>query len=334
MDKIKCPACGAEMDADQENCPSCGAPVAIVNQQGGKGTPIDNKEAINEMLEKASMLVEKGREMGIEGLDAASDIPEGDEDLMGIPGMPEGEENPARPASFDDVTVTNAPGVTLFEMDDNGNVIPEKEPEPPKPQKKSKKEKAPKEKNISPSSAEKKQKKKQSKGKASFGIIILCVVLSLAIGGAAGFFGKTLLFPDFPAPSCQSFADKAVKSVNSLLSNGEEIIVAESYVKEFTGSTQCMIRAFYTKGETVSEKWYRVKVEKEDSKKIHVYNQYTDEELEAMYNSSNDEERAKAAVLSGLWEETKRYMKEISEGDGWTEVNSTLLNNTIHPFKG
>lgn len=334
MDKIKCPACGAEIDANLENCSSCGAPVAVVGQQGGKGTPIDNKEAINDMLEKASLLVEEGREMGIEGLESdASDIP--DEDIPGddAAGIPKNTGSSALP-SPDNITVENAPGVTLFEMDEMGNIIPEKKPEPPKKEKKAKREKAPKENKTDSFAAGYGENRKKGKRKIKSVPVIICIVISLAVGIAAGFFGKMFFFPELPAPSCQSFADKAVKSVNSLLGSNEEIFIAESYVKEFTGSTQCLIRTFYTNKGSVSEKWYRVKVDKADSKKIHIYNQYTDEELEAMYNSSNEEDRAKAAVLSGLQEETERYIEEMREGNGWTEVNSVLLNNTVHPFKG
>lgn len=335
MDKIKCPACGAEINADAENCPSCGAPIGTMKEQGTSGTPIDNKEAIDNMLEKANMLVEEGREMGIEGLED----PPPQEPLNGygeeaaIPGIPSGFDG-SRDGGAEAFAVENPPGVTLFEMDENGNIIPEKKPETKKEKKQRLKKERSENKSPSPEEKDRKDDTKKRKGKkASGGIVFAAAVISLAVGVAAGFFSKMLLFPDLPAPSCQSFANKSVKSVNSVLGDGEKIFVAEAYVKEFTSSTQCLIRTFAEASDTVAEKWYRVKVDSADSSKIHVYNQYEREILDSMLNSSDDEERARAAVLSGIQEETERLISEMRQGSGWVEVNSSLLNNIIHPYE-
>ena len=323
MDKIKCPACGAEMDVGLENCPSCGAPVGAVSGQAASGTPIDNKEAIDSMLEKANMLVEESRALGIEGLEEElasqpdGNGEQGDTPNGGTNGQSGVNETPV---------VENAPGVTLFEMDEEGNIIPENEPE----SKKEKKQRTKRERRRDRNGGNNNEGKKK---KTSKGVVFIAAVICLVIGAAAGFFGKMFLFPDLPYPKCQSFAEKAVKAVNSVLDADEEIYVAESYVKEFTSSTQCLIRTFSTEGDKVSEKWYRVKVDSAESKKIKVYNQYDEEELEKMFNSSNDEDRAKAAVLSGIQEETDRLINDMRGGNGWTEVNPALLNNSIHPYQ-
>lgn len=337
MDKIKCPGCGAEINMDSENCPSCGAPISAVTGQAASGTPIDNKEAIDSMLEKANMLVEEGRTLGIEGLE---DEKEGGRQLNGYgeeTAFFGGSSEPYNEQSHTDesLIVENAPGITLFEMDENGNVIPEKKPEPKVEPGKTKKQRQKRERSgdISGNSRDKREKKDKDNKKTFKGAAIVVAVIFLAIGIAAGFFGKTLLFPDFPSPSCQSFAEKAVKAVNSVLGSDEEIYVAESYVKEFTSSTQCLIRTFVASSDKVSEKWYRVKVDSSESKKIKVYNQYDEETLNEMFNSSNDEERAKAAVLSGIQEETGRLINDMRGGNGWVEVNSTLLNSSIHPYQ-
>lgn len=329
MDKIKCPACGEEISADAENCPSCGAPIGTIKDQGISGTPIDNKEAIDNMLEKANMLVEEGRELGIEGLEEQPS-----EQLNGygeeaIPGIPlSGDSGQGGNADF--LEVENAPGITLFEMDESGNVITEKKPEPKKAKKqKEKKERSNNKSSYDGNGSSNKKKRKKTSG----GVVFLAVIISLAVGVATGFFGKMLIFPDLPAPACQAFAEKSVKSVNSVLGEEEEIFVAEAYVKEFTSSAQCLIRTFFTKSGAVSEKWYRVKVDSADSKKIHVYTQYDRETLDSMFNSSNDEDRAKAAVLSGIQEETERLINEMRKGGDWVEVNPSLLNNSIHPYK-
>ena len=224
------------------------------------------------------------------------------------------------------MTVENDPGVTLFEMDEEGNIISDKENETEKERKK--REKRERRRNRNGDNGGERKKKKASKG-----AVFIAAVICLVIGAAAGFFGKMFLYPDLPYPKCQSFAEKAVRAVNSVLGSGEEIYVAESHVKEFSSSTQCLIRVFFTEDETVSEKWYRVKVDSAESKKIKVYTQYDEEYLENLSNSANDEDRAKAAVLSGIQDETDRLVNDMRGGNGWTEVNSALLNNSIHPYQ-
>ena len=323
MEKIKCPACGAEMDIGLENCPSCGAPVSAVTEQPSSGTPIDNKEAIDSMLEKANMLVEEAGNLGIEIEDPAPKPESGGEEQAP---SPEGGENGQNNAPKNDLAVENDPGVTLFEMDEEGNIIPDPENETDKERKKREK----KERRRNRSSGEDGERKKK---KASKGAVFIAAVICLVIGAAAGFFGKMFLYPDLPYPECQSFAEKSVKAVYSVLGSGEEIYVAESHVKEFSSSTQCLIRVFFTEDDAVSEKWYRVKVDSAESKKINVYTQYDEEYLDKLANSDNDEDRAKSAVLSGIQDETDRLVKDMRGGNGWTEVNTALLNNSIHPYQ-
>ncbi len=323
MDKIKCPACGAEVDSDLENCPSCGAPIGTIKAQGASGTPIDNKEAINNMLEKANMLVEEGRGLGVGSLE---DDPNDDYDFEGIP--PLSEDNGQVNVNNEEPIIRNDPGVTLYEMDENGNVIPEKKPEPEVEEQNAKKG------GGSQDDDEDGDSRFKKKHKTSVGAVILAVAISLAVGVAAGFFGKMFFFPELPAPACQGFAEKAIKAVYSQLEGDEEIYVAESYVKEFTASTQCLIRTFYTKSDDVGEKWYRVKIENDGMKSvIHIYNQYEQADLDSMANSSDDEERAKAAVLEGYQQETERMIAEMREGNDWVEANPSLLNNSIHPYE-
>lgn len=327
MDKIKCPACGAEVDSGLENCPSCGAPIGALHTGGASGTPIDNKEAINDMLERANMLVEAGRELGIDGLDDNSDEQDEDYGDDGIPPLsggysPFGSNN-------EEVVIKNDPGVTLFEMDEDGNVIPEKIPESEVEEQNSGKDAD----NGQGNDKDAKSKNKK-KHKTSVFVVIGAVAISLVAGIAAGFFGKMFFFPEFPSPACQDIAEKSVKAVYSQLESDEDIFVAESHVKEFTTSTQCLIRTFNTNSDEVREKWYRVKIESDGMKSIiNIYNQYDQADLDNMANSSDDEERAQAAVLEGYQQETERMIAEMREGNDWVEANPSLLNNSIHPFE-
>lgn len=328
MDKIKCPACGAEVDSDLENCPSCGAPMGTINAQGISGTPIDNKEAINNMLEKANMLVEEGRGLGIGSLEDDPVDQNDDYDYEGIPPLSEDSGQVNVNVNNEEPVIRNAPGVTLYEMDENGNVIPEKKPEPEVEEQNTGKNSVGKSKNHNEDTGDKK------KHKTSIVTVFVAVVISLIAGIAMGFFGKMFFFPELPAPSCQGIAEKAVKAVYSQLESDEEIYIAESYVKEFTTSTQCLIRSFNTKSGEVREKWYRVKIENDGMKSvIHIYNQYDKADLDSMAASSDDEERAKAAVLEGYQMETERMIAEMREGNDWVEVNSSLINNSVHPYE-
>lgn len=246
--------------------------------------------------------------------DAAVNLPGAD---IGIPG------------SSPDPDVENAPGITLFEMDEDGNVI---EPEEDEKKKKKPKEKKPKPKKDKPdkSSSTKSAKSKKSKGSGISSV--LAVVVALAIGLAGGFFGKMFFFPEFVSPDCQEFAEKAVKSVNHVKESGEKIFVMEAYVKDFTNSRQCIIRAVSEKDNNAEIKWYRVKVDNDDKQKIHVYLQLSQEEYESLKNSDNKEDQIRASVLMNAQSETERCVEEMKNGDGWESANTALLNNAINPY--
>lgn len=370
MENIKCPACGAEVAAGTENCPACGAPISAITDENISGIPIDNRAAIDTMLQSASRLVEQSASLGVDidepeentengensesfqRTDANSLPPELSDNQKNAmsggvinltPGNPPlnngvaGKGNPPAPTGNGAAlppnvglpptigvpngtgrageagqaggapTGENAPGITLFEMDDNGNA-------------------------VAPSSKEKKAKKdKPKKPKSSPAVIAAAVIVSLAVGLAGGFFGKKLLFPDFPAPDCQSFAEKAVSSVEKVTPEGKKLYIAEAYVKDFTTSRQCIFRAFSGEGDSTVSEWYRVKVDSDNSQTIHVYLQLTEEEYNRLLNSDDSEERVRASVLKGIQNETDRCVAEAKKGE-WDSANVTLLNNLLNPY--
>lgn len=203
-----------------------------------------------------------------------------------------------------------APGITLYEMDENGNVIdPNK-----KIEKKAKKEKV-----------------KENKPKSSKVTILLAVVISLAIGLAGGYFGKMFLFPELPTPDCQSFAEKAVSSVVKVIPQGKKLHIAEAYVKDFTSSKQCIFRAFSGEADNAKSEWYRVKLDNDSDQTIRVYLQLDMEEYNRLINSGDSEEQVRASVLMSIQNETDRCIEEAKNGE-WTTANAILLNNTINPY--
>lgn len=330
MDNLKCPSCGATLAIGEENCHACGCPVSVVAGQNLNGTPIDNKAAIDSMLENASALVEQGKEMG---------LIEEDNDDLDLPGndLSPDEALPSSSSRSNEPIIENDPGVMLFDLDDSGNII---EPEPPKPEKtndkkkkKAKRERVKKEKearadkDLYNERPEKKQKKK-----ASVGSIALTVVISLVIGIGAGYAGKMFLFPQLSTPKCQFFAEKAVKSLYSVVNHTGDFYIAEAYVKELSTSHQCIVRVLRSEGDSVASRWYRIKKDTENDNNIHVYLPFTDAEYQALMSTGNKEDQAKAAVLAANQAETDRCVKEMKESGGWEKANPALLNNAINPF--
>ena len=341
MDKIKCPACGTEVLAGTENCPVCGAPVGAVSEDNISGVPIDNHAAIDNMLQGANRLVEQSAALGI-GLD---DEAEGNDDGEAIqradinippPELSENQKNamsggvinltpgniplnqgvpnkgnnaePAADAAPSAVPVESAGagGITLYEMDDNGNVIDPND------------------------KGEKKARRVNgSKPKKSKGAIFLAVVISLAVGFAGGFFGKMFLFPELPTPDCQGFAEKAVTSVMKTLPEGKTLHIAEAYVKNLTSSQQCIFRAFSGEGSDAKSEWYRVKLDTDQT--IRVYPQLDMEEYNRLITSADSEEQIRASVLMSAQNETERCIEEAKNGD-WSAANAILLNNAVNPY--
>lgn len=205
----------------------------------------------------------------------------------------------------------------IYELDENGNAIDNKP-------KKEKKEKKKKEKREHPP----KDKKQRSPAKT-----LLTVVITLAIGLCAGYFGKIFLFPDFPAPKCQEFAAKSVDAVVQVTSANKQLYIAEAYVKEGTYAVQCIFRALVENQGEVESKWYRVKVDNDDKSTINVYFELNPDEYDRLRNSDDSENRANAAVLKSNQNELERCINEVREGiTGWEAANVTLINNTLHPY--
>lgn len=244
---------------------------------------------------------------------------------QGVPNKNINATNPASglPVSDSEIPGSNAPlnvggdnvpaqgdsGVTLYEMDDDGNVID--------PNKKGERK-------------ARKEREKEKKPKSSKGTIFLAVVISLAIGLAGGYFGKMFLFPELPTPDCQGFAEKAVSSVAKAIPE-RKLHIAEAYVKEFTSSKQCIFRAFSGEGDSVKSEWYRVKLDSDNEQTIRVYLQLDMDEYDRLINSDDSEEQVRASVLMNIQKETDRCVEEAKNGE-WTAANAILLNNTINPY--
>lgn len=142
------------------------------------------------------------------------------------------------------------------------------------------------------------------------------------------------LFPDLPAPECQSFAQKAVDTAIERSADGSELYIKEAYVKNGAVSDQCIFRALVesTDGSgDISSSWYRVKID-HDGTNVGVSKELDDEEYDRLRNSEDSEERARAAVLKSNQNELERCISEMMSGAGWESANVSLINNSLHPY--
>lgn len=342
-----CPTCGAPVGAINEENIS-GVPIdnhaAIDTMLQGANRLVEQSAALGLGLDEDETSAEGENGEAVQRADINPAMPQLSENQKsamsggvinltpgGIPlnqGVPNKNKNAAAPASNPPASDPGAPessvplnanvggapaegdsGITLYEMDENGNVIdPNK-----KEEKKARKEKV-----------------KEKKPKSSKGTIFLAVVISLAIGLAGGYFGKMFLFPELPSPECQGFAEKAVSSVVKALPE-RKLYIAEAYVKEFTSSKQCIFRAFSGEGDSAASEWYRVKLDSGDEQTICVYLQLDMKEYDRLINSGDSEEQVRASVLMNIQKETDRCVEEAKKGE-WTAANAILLNNAINPY--
>lgn len=342
---IKCPSCGEQVPAGTENCPSCGAPIGVLGDKKAVGTPIDNTAAINAMLQNSSMLVEEGKALGVGDLDSVPDDEDGEDGAGGYqapaeaappskltpeqekalksggvieltPANPDLTPHPVGAVGGDVPPISGIPGIpgipggSPMIIEENGGAqifeVNEK--------------------------GESEKKKRHGKKKSSVLSTVIAVVLALAIGCGAGFFGKMFFFPDLTVPSCQDFAQKSAEAVMKVASgSGVEFYVLKAYVKEGVVAKQCLIRGICDNGGEAVPKWYRVKVENGSEETVHVYTELNEEEYQTLKNSSYEGDRIKAAMLSSIQEETNRCVEEISGGT-WTEANAAAINNKINPY--
>lgn len=344
VDTENCPTCGAPVGAISEDNIS-GVPIdnhaaidtmlqganRLVEQSAALGIGLDGDETeggeTDEAIQRADINIpppelSENQKNAMSG--GVINLTPGNIPLN--QGVPKKNNNTPNPAAGDPpipdlgVTDSNAPlntgaesaeassGITLYEMDENGNVIDHNN----KTEKKAKKE-------------------KEKKPKSSKGVVVLAVVISLAIGLAGGFFGKMFLFPELPTPDCQSFAEKAVSSVVKVIPQSKKLHIAEAYVKDFTSSRQCIFRAFSGEDSAAKSEWYRVKLDSDSDQAIRVYIQLDMEEYNRLINSEDSEEQVRASVLMSIQNETDRCIEEAKNGE-WTAANAILLNNTINPY--
>ena len=360
---LTCPVCGEEVEPGTENCPLCGAPVGTLENNTISGTAIDNSAAIDAMLQSAAMLVEESASLGVSldddeddggGEDTEQEEEEGEEGEEGE-GDDSDEPDPMEPANItampSDLTDEQKSQIEAGGMINLNAGAPE--PAPKKPPKKP----APKKKKKEPAEApvlynmdekgnpipdddmeeapyvppvKKEPKPKKKGGSASPVLVIAVAVVALALGCAAGFFGKLMLFPDVALPECQEFAERAVKGVNSV--TDEELYITEAYVKESGDSTQCVFRAFADGGDTIEACWYRVKVYNDAPDTVRIYFQLDMDAYQAMMNSDDGEQRIQASMLMNNQQELERCITEIGNGTGgWSAANAAMLNDTLRP---
>lgn len=240
---------------------------------------------------------------------------------------------------------------TLYAVDENGDPIPEeneqetapapkKSPKPKKIKNKNKNKDKNKEKSKDRSKDKvrstdrdkSKVKSKDGNRAASPVLVIVTAFVALVLGCAVGFFGKTVVFPDVVVPKCQEFAERAVRSVNSVVD--DDMYVAEAYVKESGDGTQCVFRGVtYGSGDTAQVRWFRVKVYSDAPDTVRIYFQLDMNKYNSMMDSGDDEQRIQASLLMSNQQEMERCISEIQNGvSGWNAASASMLNDSLHPI--
>ena len=353
-DVLTCPVCGEEVEPGTENCPLCGAPVGTLESNDISGTSIDNSAAIDAMLQSAAMLVEESASLGVTLDDDDEEDDTDEEGLAPVQEEEEEAADPMEPVAVpaaipSDLTAEqksqieaggmislnaapppDAPAPkkaskkkpkqepiaapTLYEVDDNGNPLPEEEVKEETPH------------------APPAEKPKKPKKKASSPVLVIAVaVVALALGCAVGFFGKMMFFPDMVLPECQEFAERAVAGVNSVVDG--DIYITEAYVTEKGDSAQCVFRAaVYKDGDTAQMRWYRVKVYNDAPDTVRIYFPLDMDRYNAMMASDDDEQHIQASMLMNNQQELDRCISEIQSGTGgWSTANAAMLNDVLRP---
>ena len=364
---LTCPVCGEEVEPGTENCPLCGAPVGTLENNDVSGTSIDNSAAIDAMLQSAAMLVEESASLGVELDDDEEPEEDGEDEEYDYD--EEGEEgDPMEPVSAAAMP-TDLTAEQKSQIEAGGMIslstgappaaarAPKKAPkpkqpkpkQPPKPKKKAKDEPAPEpvlynmdeSGNALPDDLEEapytppsqKTKKPKSKRKSTSPVlVVLTAIVALALGCTAGFFGKTMFFPDVVVPECQEFAERAVLGVNTVTGQSE-LYVAEAYVSESEDTAQCVFRAIVDSGEGTGKAcWYRVKVYSDAPDTVRIYLELDMDKYNAMMNSDDQEQRIQASVLMSNQQELDRCISEIRSGSGsWSAANVGMLNEALRP---
>ena len=357
---LTCPVCGEEVEPGTENCPLCGAPVGTLENNDVSGTSIDNSAAIDAMLQSAAMLVEESSSLGVELDDDEpeenvegeeyEDIDEEGEDMdpmepVNAPAMPADltdeqksqieaggminlssgappaapkkapkskQPKPKQPPKPKKKSKEPAPEPVLYNMDESGNALPDDLEEAPY---------------IAPTKKPAKTKKRKSTSPA---LVVLTAIVALALGCVAGFYGKTMFFPDAAVPECQEFAERAVLGVNKVTGQSE-LYVAEAYVRESEDATQCVFRAIVDSGDGSGEAcWYRVKVYSDAPDTVRIYIELDMDKYNAMMNSDDQEQKVQASVLMSNQQELERCISEIRSGS-WSAANVDMLNESLRP---
>ena len=358
---LTCPVCGEEVEPGTENCPLCGAPVGTLENNDVSGTSIDNSAAIDAMLQSAAMLVEESASLGVEldddeepeedGEDEEYDYDEEGEE--GDPMEPDGAAAMPTDLTAEQKSQIEAGGmISLSTGAPPAAPAPKKKAKPPKPKQPPKPKKKSKEPAPEPvlynmdesgnalpddlqeapytSPSPKTSKPKSKRKSTSPALVVLTAIVALALGCAAGFYGKTVLFPDAAVPQCQEFAERAVLGVNSV-SGQSELYVAEAYVKESEDATQCVFRAIVDSGDGTGKAcWYRVKVYSDAPDTVRIYLELDMDKYNAMMNSDDQEQRIQASVLMSNQQELDRCISEIRSGS-WSAANVSMLNESLRP---
>lgn len=372
MDTIKCPGCGEEIADDYENCPVCGAPVGVIRQNSS--VPVDNSSEIDNMLRSASMLIGESEALGLGAMEIPEEEEDEEVTPETFKKQSDtddesgdfGTSAPDEASSFEIDPSAAAAEFTNEQREaiNSGGVIelspptiPEKAP---KKSLRAEKKQAKEEKKArytaptpppeaeapapieeeppapEPPKPPKPPKPKEEKKRGASAVtVLITAVCALIIGAVGGYFGKTMLFPDYETPECQEFALRAAKGVATALAGEKELCIAEAYVNNGTVTKQCVFKAFSEDENGAAQvNWYRIRNDADDERTLHIFFELDEESYEILKNSSDEEDQIQAAILKNNQLELERCISEIEEDrGGWEKADAALLNEELYSNK-
>ena len=177
---------------------------------------------------------------------------------------------------------------------------------------------------------EKKKKEKKPLDKALLAKIV--TALAVVVAAALGFCVSLLMFSDLIKTGNETFAIKAANWVNSKMPVNTELYVYKAYVRNNSGSDECMLYGLTSYGGSDKLDIYRVVLEHGGNGDVNIY--YTidenDPEYIKMKNSDEDEKRIRASYLKNCSDIIYASDKEIQINmPGWEKINCALINKNI-----
>jgi hypothetical protein len=307
MSKI-CPKCGSELPQSATVCVSCGA--------NANATPdIDNSDAINRMLSSGeeSVVVQtaelnKEQEAAFNSGKAVEFSPI-TADTTGIVELSEDADVSEAIMAMDSMKFD---GILPLDAGDE----PEDNTEPIDPE------------NIVIKKGVTEIKRFRIPRRVKKAILICFLfVITFAAGFVLHFSITRGVFDNYANEAGYS----SLRLITPRVPEGYNFTPFEIYVKRGVDVTECIVfGVHYTSVNEFAPTYYRILINNHDRTDSQFIRPFNQDEYEELVNSSDANERLRAAHMMGLYENFRRSVNEINSGSsGWVEANLSVINSRL-----